>query len=219
MAISRSKPKRRYRCRKNWRVALARPSPNFVRHWLACRNGDGSLEWNRPLDPVRDRLVLAVGAQASESVQVHLPNALRHRSRGDEGILNGKEQIALERFDSCVAQAWASLTTEAFDPRLLDQLAPLVTVSVFDPSGTSRVWLQQLLVTSLPDEAEPAAALNALETISGEMMARRDGADLATLRQALMTKGVNLRVAPRYRVDITAPSKLHQVSVGSPAAE
>ena len=176
----------------------------FVRHWLACRNGDGSLEWNRPLDPVRDRLVLAVGVQASESVRVHLPNALRHRSRGDEGILNGKEQIALERFDSCVAQAWASLTTEAFDPRLLDQLAPLATVSVFDPSGTSRVWLQQLLVTSLPDEAEPAAALNALETISGEMMARRDGADLATLRQALMTKGVNLRVAPRYRVDITA---------------
>ena len=32
----------------------------FVRHWIACRGGDESRGWNRPLDPARDRLVLAV---------------------------------------------------------------------------------------------------------------------------------------------------------------
>src|SRR3546814_11422823 len=35
----------------------------FVRHGLACRDGDGTLRWNRPLDAQADRLFIAVGPQ------------------------------------------------------------------------------------------------------------------------------------------------------------
>ena len=186
----------------------------FVRHWLACRDGDGSLEWNRPLDPVHDRLVLAVGAHSSESVRAHLPNALRHRSLRDRSALTQRQQAALDSFDSCVTQAWESLTTEEFDTRLFDQLAPLVTVLTFDSTGPARTWLQQTLATLLADGFDAGPALEALETISGQMMTRREGADLTTLRQALMTKGVRLQVAPRYKVDI-ASLKDHSKSVSA----
>jgi hypothetical protein len=53
----------------------------FVRQWLACRDGDGQRHWNRPLDPVRDRLVLAVGREAPATVRVDLAAALRLRWR------------------------------------------------------------------------------------------------------------------------------------------
>ena len=176
----------------------------FVRHWLACRDGDGRLEWNRPLNPAHDRLVLAVGTHASESVRVHLRNALRHRAQGARGILTKRQRAALDCFDSCATQAWASLTTEVFDTRLFDQLAALVTVFTFDSTGAARLWLQQTLAMLLADGAEAGPALETLETISGQMMTRREGADLATLRQGLMTKGVRLQVTPRYKAEITA---------------
>lgn len=176
----------------------------FVRHWIACRDGDGNHGWNRPLDPARDRLVLAVSAHAPTTVRVDLPTALRRRSQQGTAVPTKAQQRALEAFESCVAQAWTSVTTEKFDSELFDHLAGLVAVFVFDPSGADRALMQEILVASLPDRAEAAAALNALESVSGQMMAKRDGADLASLRQALMTKGINLDAAPRYRQDIAA---------------
>lgn len=199
---------------RNLESPFGKAISQIVGHWLACRDGDGSLDWNRPLDSLHDRLVLAVSAHASENVRVHLPNALRRRSQRDGGTLTTKQRLALDYFDLCVNQAWTSLTKQEFDTRLLDQLAPLVTVFTFDSTGAARTWLQQTLAALLADESEAGPALEALETISGQMMTRREGADLATLRQALMTKGVRLRVAPRYKVDITA-LKNHTKSVAA----
>ena len=183
----------------------------FVRHWRSCRDGDGSRGWNRPLDPARDRLVLAVSGDAPTTIRKNLPAALRSRSLPHTHVLTKAQQRALESFDSCAAQAWASLTTEKFDPELLDQLARLVTVFVFDPSGADRALIEEILVASIPEESQAAVALTALEAVSGQLMAERGGADLASLRQAIMTKGVNLGTAPRYRQDITALRKHTQL--------
>ena len=179
----------------------------FVRHWIACRGGDESRGWNRPLDPARDRLVLAVSAGAPATVREHLPAALRQRAQPGPAVLTKARQKALDEFDSCVAQAWRSVTSEEPAPDLLDQLAGLVTVFVFNPSGADRTLTQKILAASLSNEAEAATALNALETACGQMMAQRGGADLASLRQKLMTEGVNLAGAPRYQQDIAALGK------------
>ena len=176
----------------------------FVRHWIACRDGDGSHGWNRPLDPAYDRLVLAVSGQAPVTIRVHLPAALRRRSQQGRTALTKAQCRALKYFDSCVTQAWASSTTEEFDPKLLDRLADLVTVFVFDPSGADRTLMQEILVASILESSDAGTALTALEAVSGQMMARRVGADLTSLRQALMTKGVKLRAARRYQKDIAA---------------
>ena len=86
-------------------------------------------------------------------------------------------------------------------------MADLLTVFVFDPSGADRALMQEILVASMSEGSQAAVALTALETVSGQMMAQRSGADVTSLRQALMTKGVNLRAALRYQPDITALSK------------
>lgn len=176
----------------------------FVRHWIACRDGDGSHGWNRPLDPTRDRLALAVSAEAPATVRVHLRDALLQRAQPGPAVFTNARRQAWTAFESCVKQAWRSATTEAFDMELLDQLAGLVTVFEFDPDGADRPSTQAILAGSLPDGADAAAALIALETVSGQMMARRGGADLAGLRQALMTRGINLATRPDYRQDIVA---------------
>jgi hypothetical protein len=49
----------------------------FVKHWRACRDGDGERYWDRPLHPMRDRLVLAVGAASPASLRIDLPATLR----------------------------------------------------------------------------------------------------------------------------------------------
>ena len=184
----------------------------FVQHWIACRDGDRSRGWNRPLDPARDRLVLAVSAHAPATIQVNLPAALQRRAQPGNAGFTVAEQQALDAFDSCVDQAWKSVTSEEPAPELLNQLAELVTVFVFNPSGADRTLTQKILAASLSNEADAATALNALETACGQMMAQRGGADLASLRQKLMTEGVNLAGAPRYQQDIAALGK-HTQSV------
>ena len=183
----------------------------FVRHWIACRDGDGSHGWNRPLDPAHDRLVLAVSAEAPATVRVNLRDALQQRAQPGPAVFTAAQQHALDDFDSCVAQAWRSVTSEAFDLELLNQLAGLVMVFVFAPSGADRASTQEILAAALLDGAE-AAALSALETVSGQMMAQRGGVDLAGLRQALMTRGLNLAARPDYQQDIAALSE-HTQSV------
>jgi hypothetical protein len=98
----------------------------FVRHWLACRDGDGKRHWNRPLDPSKDRLVLAVGQQASASIRLELPAALRYRSQPGGAMLTEGQSRAFENYASCVEQAWIASTTEEFTPDFPDILAPLI---------------------------------------------------------------------------------------------
>ena len=68
----------------------------FVRHWLACREGDGDSEWNRPMDSSRDRLVLAVSRKAPKTVREDLPEALRQRSQPGPDVLTVGQQKAMK---------------------------------------------------------------------------------------------------------------------------
>ena len=176
----------------------------FVRHWVDCRTGDESYGWNRPLETTRDRLVLAVSSHAPRTIKYDLPNALLHRSSSGAVVLNKAQQRGWDVFETCVTDVWNSITDNEMDPVLLDQLSALITVFVFDSNGADRGLVQAWLAASLPDGVDGRNALNALEAVCGEMMAQRRGADLSELRQALMTKGINLDTAPRYKQDIEA---------------
>ena len=174
----------------------------FVRHWLACRGGDGDSEWNRPLDSSRDRLVLAISPQAPKTVREDLTKALRQRSQPGPGVLTVAQQKAMAVFRSCVAQAWESATHDEFDPEFPDQLSGLFRVLVFDVDGAQSTT-GEILAKSLSDEREAQAALSVLEILCGQMMKERAGADLGTLRERLMAKGVRLAAAPEYQHDIS----------------
>jgi hypothetical protein len=176
----------------------------FVRHWLACRDGDGSLHWNRPLDPLTDRLVLAVSREAPATVREDLPAALRLRAQPGGGVLTEAQTRAFNDFESCIALAWAAATTDPFEPAFAESLARLVTVFTFDPAGSDLTASLAVLQSLVVDPDAAPAALNALEALSGDYMAQRGGADLTTLRQALTTRGIRLSAPLGHRADIAA---------------
>ena len=202
----------------------------FVQHWIACRDGDESRGWNRPLDPAHDRLVLAVSADAPATVRVDLLAALRRRAQPGKADFTAAEQRALDTFDSCVAQAWRSVTSEKRPSELLDQLAGLVTVFVFDPSGAdvaSRVVARQYRVSRAwgdrlkqrrretgetgpgrPRRFKPRALAGHMEQLRALVTAQPD-LTLAALRAAL---GVSCSVMAVWR----ALRRLHLTRKKSP---
>lgn len=176
----------------------------FVRHWLACRDGDGRQLWNRPLDPSSDRLVLAMGPQAPESLRVHLPAALRLSTQAGGASLTQDQQHAFDVYVAAVENAWSSTTSAPLDEAFPLELAKLIRVVSFDPSGADRDAILANLRDAIEPGADPVHAANALLSVTGLMMAGRQGADGPTLRQSLEAQGLLLQAPADYRRDVEA---------------
>ena len=175
----------------------------FVRHWLACRDGDGTLNWNRPLDPQVDRLVLAVGPNAPTTVRVVLPTALRLKSQPGGGQLNANQQRAFSQFETCVQEAWSKATNDAYSPDVARNLAALISVLTFDPGGSAREAAIGTLRGVGQEPSDASGIFSGLETVCAEMMAGRGGVDRQTVRQKLLGRGIKLLPPQDFRTDIT----------------
>ncbi|MDX0911871.1 hypothetical protein GOE02_21345 [Sinorhizobium medicae] len=176
----------------------------FVRHWLACRDGDGSLQWNRPLDPQIDCLVLAVGPDTPASVQGALAAALRLVAQPGGGALNEAQTRVLGDFAACVEQAWHKATAAPYDPTFVTTIAGLVRILPFNPTGLEREGHLASMAGAFARPSDAPAALATLEAFAGELMAKRGGADLAMIRQELMGRGLALLPPSDFRRDIEA---------------
>ncbi|MFZ2266222.1 MAG: ATP-binding protein [Azonexus sp.] len=197
----------------NPKGGLAKTIQQFVRHWLECRDGNGTDLWNRPLDPARDRLVLAVGPSAPSSVRLDLPAALLSLLQPTSITLNRDEAKALDVFNSCVAAAWGATKSEDMPAHLPRQLAELIRVITFDPDGTDSQALDTMaaVVVELP-LARPL--INTLAVISKRWMTQRGGGDLIQLRQALGAESIALRAPPQFDGDIQK-LKAHSLQIGA----
>ena len=182
---------------------LGKTVMQFVRHWFVAQKGDGSMKWNRPLDPARDRLVLAVSPAASAQVRYDLPAALLLISQPGGGALNQAQQRAYQVFFRLVELAWASITKSPIDDKLLSELAKLVAVFTFDGDQGNTLASGSLIKAFGPD-VDAAIAFTVLSDISGQLMQNRGGGDLSTWRQLLARRGVVLSSPPEYRSDIQA---------------
>ncbi|SDF59376.1 hypothetical protein SAMN05428966_117104 [Massilia sp. PDC64] len=174
----------------------------FVRHWYTCLHGDGSLGWNRPLDPVKDRLVFAVGPQTSAPVRLDLPKALQLISQPGGYRLTAGQQRALEVFEECVQNAWGKVTAAPFDSTIIQPLARLIVVLPIERADL--VAASAALANVIGPDQDEHAALTGLSEICEELMTRRGGGDLVTFRQLLATRGVGLAAPTRYQSDIAA---------------
>ena len=182
---------------------FAKTVRQFVRHWLACRDGTGAQRWDRPLDPQRDRLVLAVGPNASASIRVHLPAALRLYIQPGSAALTQKQAEARDAFVQCAEAAWKDTTTESWTPNIVSELARLVHVWTFDPNGADGRSMDSIATgVAAPDQSRQL--LTALFYLCNRWMTERGGADLAGLRRALMQMHVGLVTPPIYADDIRA---------------
>ncbi|ADO47960.1 ATP-binding protein [[Enterobacter] lignolyticus] len=173
----------------------------FVRHWLTCRDGNGSLEWNRPLDSSKDRLVLAVSTRAPASIREDLPAALSLFSQHGCGAMNQQQVKVFSIFENCISTVWNSITSDPQPPHLASELCRLVVVLIVDAGNmTSPACLQ--LAQSLAEGSDAATAFSIFTDICGEMMSRRGGGDLSVFRNGLAGKGIKLAASPRYKNDI-----------------
>lgn len=180
---------------------LAKTIQQFVRHWLACRDGQGEQFWDRGLDPIKDRLVLVVGPTAPASIRVDLPAALRSHSQPSPSALTQNQQRALEVFETCMREAWSNTTAEPWSPTVLRSVAQLVRVMTFDPAGAYGNVMEGLAArATTTDQARPL--ITALTQISHRWMTERSGGDLPLLRQAVMHARVPLSEPPRFESDI-----------------
>ena len=192
---------------------LAKTVEQFVRHWLVCRDGSGSRIWERPLEPERDRLVLAVSPSAPRSIRVDLPAALRLR-RQPAGALPSQDQArALDVFERCVETAWKDTTTEPWSPGVVDTMARLTSVLTFDAIGADARWMEDA-AARLAAPGQSRALLTALFHVCDNWMAQRGGADLPALRRALLRERVQLAAPPAYAQDISA-MQAHSAEIAS----
>lgn len=182
---------------------LGKTIVQFVRHWLVSEQGNASMEWNRPLDPARDRLVLAVSPQASSQIREDLPAALRLIAQPGGGALNQAQRRAYQVFVSLVERAWGSVTKSPVDDRLLPELAKLVTIFTFD-GDHGHALASGSLIRAFGPHIDAATAFAALTDLSGRLMKERSGGNLSTWRQLLASRGIALDAAPEYRADIEA---------------
>lgn len=173
----------------------------FVRQWLTCRDGNGSLDWNRPLDSDKDRLVLAVSTRAPASIREELPVALSLFSQHGLGAMNKRQAKAFSIFERCISAAWGNITSEPLPPHLVSEFCRLVVVLVVDVENmASLAYLQ--LAQSLTKDSDATTVLSIFTEICGTMMSYRGGGDLSIFRNELAGKGIELAAPPRYKNDI-----------------
>lgn len=171
----------------------------FVRHWYACRIGDGKRQWDRALERSRDRLALIVSPSATKDVREHLPKALAAQQVPGGRPLTQKQTEAFKKFNACVQAAWANLATSPMPNELLPELYALVRVVVFNPDDS----ITEALLRSIATSSEKAHVITStLTTICAKFIADRDGADLNQLRDALHMRGIALKARPTYQQDV-----------------
>lgn len=181
---------------------FAKTIAQFVRHWLACRDGLGDRDWNRPLNPSLDRLVLAVSPRAPASIREDLPAALRGLSQPGARVPTQAQARALTNFRECTLHAWGRLSRDEVPQELPTDLARLIVVFTIDPDGADGATTDALLSTVVTEPRGATSARDVLSQISGRLMAERGGIDVVALREALFTRGARLVALPRYHRDI-----------------
>lgn len=175
----------------------------IVRQWRLCRDGTGDLEWNRPLDPAKDRLLIVVGPKSPETTRHNLAKGLEARRQPGAPVLTASETKALRKFDACVQRSWvATGTTDPLDDGTLQAISRLTYVYTIDPEGSDRGAWAAALGPALQKQAEGPSVLNLLERIAGDLMGERGGRTLPTLRADLMARGARLAARPDFRKDI-----------------
>ncbi len=177
----------------------------IVRQFRLCRDGTGDLGWNRPLDPFKDRLLIAVGPGSPATTRVNLAKGLEARRQPGAPVLTAGETKALAQFDTCVRLAWAiAAPGEPLTEDVLLSISRLTYVYTIDPEGSDRTAWAAALGSVLKAPADAPTVINLLERVAGDLMAARGGRTLHALRTDLMARGAQLAARPDYRKDIAA---------------
>ena len=191
---------------------LAAAFNQFVRQFVAYRaTAPGKRPWERPLDPVRDRLVLITGPGSSLPIRDHLPRVL-DRLQGlvqgqplDDAAVNQAERRVLSVAANHVKKAWQAALGVLPADNEIRQFLSLIRVQVLDvdDGGADENMTKDRLRNAVlhdPGQADTAWAL--LITACARLAAARSGTERHALQQFFLNVGIDLQAPRSYRDDI-----------------
>ncbi len=187
---------------------LASALDQFVRQFINCQEGEAGA---RPLDPLRDRLVLITSSRTSQPIRRHLSESLdRLRSFPktkplDRALVNDAERRAVAVIRDHIKKSWRNARGTAPSVAELRELLALIHILVLDveenePGEREAKTLLRTAILRDPDRADGTWA--GLITLSSGLAARRGGIDRAGLQQRLLEQEIRLRTTLSYQSDI-----------------
>jgi hypothetical protein len=196
--------------------SLAGALDQFVRQVKVCATADPRHIWCRPLDPARDRLVLATPSASSSKVTETLPELLRRiRDRSDVLSLKDVAVTDLEKeiaktVETNIKRSWKAENGRRPTAKELNDLLRLIWVQVLDLEGGQRdrrAFLESIRSNLLAEATQASSAFSELIRLALRLRAERSGADRTTLLQVLTRAGIKLTALPDFRADVAALKK------------
>lgn len=181
---------------------LAKVAKQFVRQWIACSEGNGDRDWNRPLRLERSRLVLAVESHAPKTITHDLRAGLATLRHARSAPLPKDVDRAIQVFVQHLRAAWEAETGQDPSEDEIQSIARLATVVEFRFDGADGSFAESLLANVLGEAADSGSAFTLLSHHCQELMRHRLGCDMRGLRRDLAAKGIRLKAPPRYQDDV-----------------
>jgi hypothetical protein len=179
---------------------LGKSIEQCVRQWLACAQGTGQYGWDRPVSPVRDRFLIAVGPGSSRAVTSDLASALASLRMAGRAPLPNARQDAIETLVTVAEQAWTAITGASPPRAEIDALLHLIDVVVFDLDA-DRTAIAGVMRDAAATPAAAAASFPILRSAFVGLMRQRTGVDASGLK-ALIGAELPLAAPPSYRADV-----------------
>ena len=181
---------------------LAKTIDQFIRQWLACSTGDGGRGWNRPLQPDRDRLVLALGPGASRNLSADLAQGLAALQTSGSAPLSKSKAAAVRKFSGLLGRTWIAVTGRPATAQEIHTILSLVTILTFDLEGADRQTATEILSQVIDTPGQASTAFLTIAQYCQGLMRQRTGCNMLELRRALVATGVSLAAPPTYRADV-----------------
>ncbi|WP_063695350.1 ATP-binding protein [Bradyrhizobium embrapense] len=181
---------------------LRKTAGQMIRLWHSAKRGRGKNGWDRPLDPSKDRLLLAAGPTSSGSVTRDLARALDARRARYAAPLPKAQSDALTTFVKALKAEWKTFTKASARESDLRVLLPLVFVISFDMAGADRAAAIAGAGHLVTRPSTGANAFIAIEKHCQHLMEARLGDGPVQFRTALSALGISLKAPPRYEVDV-----------------
>ena len=181
---------------------LGKTAEQIVRQWLSCSSGDATRGWNRPLNSLNDRILLAVGTGSPRTVSDDLAQALTsQQAPGAAPMPDGLRQ-ALDVFTRLLESSWQKITGSAATPQDIQPLLTLVTILTFDLDGADQTAAIEILAHTLIDTSQSAAAFATIAQRCAELAKARQGTNSSELKRTLAATDIRFAAPPSYRKDV-----------------
>jgi hypothetical protein len=193
---------------------FGRTALQIVRQWHAGLAGKRARGWDRPLDIGRDRLIIAVGPNTSQTITNDLAKALSSLRAHATAPLPAKQRAVLRTLSATLKAAWKAVAGKNASDADIAAILPLIAVMRFDMAGPDRTAaIAQMRLLTL-QAASANGAFVATERQSQALMERRHGADAKAFRHSIVRAGVSLKAAPSYQGDV-AQLKRHSTRIAA----